>query len=254
MNKISKFTFCTLSAITLLGTSLSQTTLADAPAFCKDWRDTGLNRYIRWDRVQEHVLQNIDYSFRAHGTRNIDINQDDIYFYSDEDFYVGVDDISMWDGDAKMIYNFSQTGTQDIWITDEIDLGSPSVIYLCAKTEVHVQNKPTLNTLTAGETLMNIGTARFFTSGGSMSDFSKYSLQNKPLEYRWNVINSDTLTLIANFTTTTPYTKVDFDYGGEYLVTVVTFDGTFTSNSRNLYLSVIGPRDGGGGGGVEPSF
>lgn len=253
MKKVKKIAFL---AITLLGASFNQSILADAPTYCEDWRDSyptlGADRYLRWDRVNDHVLQNVDYGFRAHGSRKFDTHQDDVYFYSDEDYLIGVDEISLSSGDAKMVYNFSELGTQSIWIMNDIDLGAPSQITLCAKTKVHVQYPPTLNTLTTNTKTINVGWASFYTSGGSMSDVSSYSLQNKQLEYRWSIANADTGLTTTNFTTTTPYTKAEFIYGGEYLVTVVTFDGTFTSSPKMLYMSVRGPRD--GGGEDEPSY
>ncbi len=71
----------------------------------------------------------------------------------------------------------------------------------------------------------------------------KIFLTKKPLEYRWYIFNADSGRTTAISTTTTPYKKFVFDYGGRYLIGVNTFDGTFGSKQERIEVFVYGPHE-----------
>ncbi len=119
-------------------------------------------------------------------------------------------------------------------------IGFTNHLTYCSSTFVYVQNRPTIGTLTSLSGFdFPTGVHKFTTSTATMDTYSRYPQQNKPIEYEWRATNRtvpSTITVI----TTSPSVSLNFAAGGEYTVSVRSFDGTHYSPMKRIFPYVEG--------------
>jgi len=112
----------------------------------------------------------------------------------------------------------------------------------CDTTFVFIQNKPTVGKIYFKNTTGTItaGSYTFKASTGSMDQYSLFSQQQKPLLYKWSAINIYTGSS-SNVTTASSSTVLNLPSGGEYIISVKTYDGKYFSPTKTKSIFVEGP-------------
>ena len=116
---------------------------------------------------------------------------------------------------------------------------------MCDMVEVRVQNKPTVSM----KSLSSLNTANSPITAEVNFTYDQYSyasMNNAPLTFTWTFDNKDLSGVLETRTTSTPFVSHSPQYSGDYRVSVIINDGTYSNSSILGLVDYTSSSSGGG--------